>query len=68
MEQWLEQEIPQLVHQGGFEPKQSSTSGGLSTIELHLASDRLLEGKEGNVLFNDALNTFYLRYVASDIS
>ena len=23
--------------------------------------------KEGNVLFNDALNTFYLRYMASDI-
>ena len=26
-----------------------------------------VERKEGNVLFNDALNTFYLGYMASDI-
>ena len=25
------------------------------------------ERKEGNVLFNDALNTFYLRYMALDV-
>ena len=30
-------------------------------VAVHLPNDLTLGGKEGNVLFNDALNTFYLR-------
>ena len=33
---------------------------GCSTTELHFAPQNL-SWNEGNVLFNDALNTFYLR-------
>ena len=33
----------------------------ISTSQRLLICERCEEGKEGNVLFNDALNTFYLR-------
>ena len=33
----------------------------------HLMSEAISGRKERNVLFNDALNTFYLRYMALDI-
>ena len=58
---------------GALAGTRNSTMSRASTTELHLAPPILWkirhslkktkkkEGKEGNVLFNDALNTFYLR-------
>ena len=46
-------------------PKQSITCNVDCTIENFVYT--VVGRKEGNVLFNDTLNTFYLRYMASDI-
>ena len=40
----------------------------LDALTIELVFDKTREGKEGNVLFNNALNTFYLRlYGVRDI-
>ena len=57
MEHWLEREIAQWVHHEGSIRRPIAPRANALTTELHLAPD----DRERNVLFNDALNTFYLR-------
>ena len=38
-----------------------TVSERLDVLTIELVFDKTREGKEGNVLFNNALNTFYLR-------
>ena len=66
VEHWLEVEIAQWVHHEVSTRRPIAPRANALTTELHLAppaSDVISdEGrKEENVLFNDALNTFYLR-------
>ena len=51
---WLEREIAQWVHHEGSIRRPNAPRANALTTVLHLAP-------EGNALFNDALNTFYLR-------
>ena len=65
MDHWLEQTYAQLVHHEGSIRRRIDTWADalpLGFVSLPLDSLRQRQrNKEGNVLFNDALNTFYLR-------
>ena len=77
VEQWLEQNIDQWIHQVGS-IHQTTVSGCFiynratfcPVTKKKKKKKRKKRERERNVLFNDALNTFYLRfygYMASDI-
>ena len=39
----------------------------VAVYKIHVVSPLVSTSEEGNVLFNDALNTFFYGYMASDI-
>ena len=49
------------------EIKQKKPSFSVVRIDLNMSRPHWATRKEGNVLLNDALNTFYLRLYLSDI-
>ena len=59
VEHWLEREIAQWVHP--MKDRSDDPSHHERTLYLWATSRSLCDWKEGNVLFNDARNTFYLR-------
>ena len=71
MEHWLKWEIAQCVHHEGLIRWHIAPWVNALNMELHLApffndigrnnSMIIMTRKEGNVLFNDALKTFYLQ-------
>ena len=73
VEHWLEREIAQWIHHEGSIRRPIAPWANTFTTELHLAPFGnvsnvnitcvcvCVKERKGNVLFNDALNTFYLR-------